>query len=223
MWSAICIHDNPDMEPGIILPEDIRPSTELAASWLDGLLKNQESLRQGKTYNLDITASCRITNLCNLVARPKTLAHLVLKYPEPGRVLDGQVLGTQVCHKSAIISLETSVLYRRTSGSKKQIELKTRCVPCNARFVFDEFLRTNSLDLQINTELRLFSRIPGTVTHDKFTVPILHHTRQKARTYNGQFPQCRSRLSQWDGLVCETETSLTSRGMNLTKLHIARS
>ncbi|KAJ5486084.1 hypothetical protein N7530_000384 [Penicillium desertorum] len=155
------------MEPEIILPEDIRPSTELAASWLDGLLKNQESLRQA--------------------ARLKTLAHLVLKYPGPGRVLDGQVLGTQVCHKSEIISLETSVLYRRTSGSKEQIELKTRCVPCNARFVFDELLRTNSLDLQINTELGLFSRTPDTVTHDKFTVVFCTTPGKKQERIMGNF------------------------------------
>ena len=42
--------DNPDTEPGIILPDDIGPSTELAATWLDGLHRKQDSLRKGRTY-----------------------------------------------------------------------------------------------------------------------------------------------------------------------------
>ncbi|CAG7970456.1 unnamed protein product [Penicillium nalgiovense] len=118
--------DNPDAQPGIILPDDITPSTELAASWLGGLLRSQDSLRKA--------------------ARPETLAHLCLNCPGPGRVLDGQVLGTQVCPKSEVISLETGVLYRRTIGSREHIGLKTRCAPCNGRFMFDEFLRTNLLE-----------------------------------------------------------------------------
>ncbi|KAJ5477946.1 hypothetical protein N7530_003455 [Penicillium desertorum] len=118
--------DNPDTEPGIILPDDIRPSTELAASWLNGLLRNQDSLRKA--------------------VRPEILAHLGLNCPGPGRVLDGQVLGTQVCPKSTVISLDTGVLYRRTIGSKEHIGLKTRCAPCNGRFMFEEFLRTNLLE-----------------------------------------------------------------------------
>lgn len=44
--------DNPDAQPGIILPDDITPSTELAASWLGGLLRSQDSLRKGKTYKI---------------------------------------------------------------------------------------------------------------------------------------------------------------------------
>ncbi|KAJ6189575.1 hypothetical protein N7519_004483 [Penicillium mononematosum] len=110
--------DNPDTEP-----DDNRPSTELAATWLDGLPRNQDSLIKA--------------------VRPETLAHLGLNCPGPGRVLDGQVLGTQVCPHSTIISYETGVLYRHQRGI---VGLKFRCAPCNGQFKFSEFLRTHCLE-----------------------------------------------------------------------------
>lgn len=70
--------------------------------------------------------------------------HLGLKCPGPGRVVDGLVLGTQVCPHSAIISFETGVFFRK--HSKDYIGLKTRCAPCNGRFIFNGFLRRHSLE-----------------------------------------------------------------------------
>lgn len=92
----------------------------------------------------DIAASSPIANSRTLAAKSQGLYHLGLKCPGPGRVVDGLVLGTQVCPHSAIISFETGVFFRK--HSKDYIGLKTRCAPCNGRFIFNGFLRRHSLE-----------------------------------------------------------------------------
>ncbi|CAI7599446.1 unnamed protein product [Penicillium viridicatum] len=103
---------------------DGEPAPDLAVSWLGSPSKNQNILRK--------------------VAQSEGLFHLGLKCPGPRRVVDGLVLGTQVCPHSAIISFETGVFYR--NRSRDHIGLKCRCAPCNGRFMFNEFLRRHSLE-----------------------------------------------------------------------------
>ncbi|KAJ5203235.1 Threonyl/alanyl tRNA synthetase SAD [Penicillium cf. viridicatum] len=76
--------------------EDFEPTAESALAWLGSLPKDQKILKEA--------------------AQSEGLHHLGLKCPGPERVVDGLVLGTQVCPHSAIISFETGVFYRE--GSK---------------------------------------------------------------------------------------------------------
>jgi hypothetical protein len=86
----------------------MQTDTELVAAWLSSRPKGMSSLGEGKTHKISLLHV--IANSGNLVARPKRPLHLGLKCPGPGRVLDGLVLGTQVCPHSTIISYETAVL-----------------------------------------------------------------------------------------------------------------
>ncbi|KAJ5990079.1 hypothetical protein N7522_010286 [Penicillium canescens] len=106
--------------------EDEEPTTESAAAWLTSPLKDQNSLRKA--------------------ARPECLHSIGLKCPGPEGVLDGLVLGTQVCPNSEIISLERGVLWRRNESSGQRIGLSCRCAPCKARYNFNNFLRSHVLE-----------------------------------------------------------------------------
>ncbi|KAJ5415954.1 Threonyl/alanyl tRNA synthetase SAD, partial [Penicillium sp. CMV-2018d] len=103
---------------------DGEPTADLAVSWLGSPSKNQNILRK--------------------VVQSEGLHHLGLKYPGPGRVVDGSVLGTQVCPNSAIISFETGVFYRQRSI--QHIGLRSRRTSCTSRFKFNEYLRLHVLE-----------------------------------------------------------------------------
>ncbi|KXG53054.1 uncharacterized protein PGRI_001040 [Penicillium griseofulvum] len=103
--------------------EDEEPITESAAAWLGRPPKEQNALRK--------------------LARAARLHHLGLKCIGPGRVVEGLVLGAQVCPSSTIISFETGVFYK--DGPTNHVGLRSRCVPCNGRFKFNEFLGSFSL------------------------------------------------------------------------------
>ncbi|KAJ5972043.1 uncharacterized protein N7479_001961 [Penicillium vulpinum] len=74
-----------------------------------------------------------------LSARAEGLYHLGLKCPGLERVVDGLVVGTQVCQNNTTITFDTGVFHR--VRLLNHIGLKTRCAPCDARFRFNEFLR----------------------------------------------------------------------------------
>ncbi|KAJ5168065.1 uncharacterized protein N7482_003659 [Penicillium canariense] len=105
--------------------EDVEPTTESAAAWLGSPPKDQDKLRKN--------------------AQSEGLRHYGLKCPGPGRVVDGLVLGTQVCPNSTIISFETGVLFRNRHRTRR-IGINIRCKSCHGRFIFNEFLRTNYLE-----------------------------------------------------------------------------
>ncbi|KUM62276.1 hypothetical protein ACN42_g4839 [Penicillium freii] len=69
--------------------EYVEPTGESAVSWLGSPAKNQKTLRE--------------------IAQSEGLLRLGLKCPGPEKVVDGFVMGTQVCPHSAIISFETGV------------------------------------------------------------------------------------------------------------------
>ena len=71
------------------------------------------------------------------------MGNIGLKCPGPGRVVEELVLGTEVCPRSEIISLETGVFYML---GRDRVSLKLRCALCNGRFMFNEFLRNNFLE-----------------------------------------------------------------------------
>ncbi|KAJ5781652.1 uncharacterized protein N7518_010135 [Penicillium psychrosexuale] len=77
------------------------------------------------------------------IARSEGLHHLGLRCPGSGRVIEGLVLGMP-CPNSTTITFQTGVFYRHHRA--KHIGLKCRCAPCNGRFVFNEFLRSNFLE-----------------------------------------------------------------------------
>ncbi|KAJ5522213.1 Threonyl/alanyl tRNA synthetase SAD [Penicillium freii] len=118
--------------------EYVEPTGELAVSWLGSPAKNQKTLRESKTHKI-LLPCAPIAGSRTLVAQSEGLLHLGLKCPGPERVVDGFVMGTQVCPHSAIISFETGVFYRNRATD--HIGLKNRGAPCNGRFMFNEFLR----------------------------------------------------------------------------------
>ncbi|KAK4865142.1 hypothetical protein LT330_001765 [Penicillium expansum] len=100
------------------------PTAEAAAAWLGSPPKKQNILREA--------------------AQSDGLIHLGLKCPGPERVVDGLVIGTQVCPHNAIISFETGTFYK--DRLRDRVGLKARCAPCNGRFMFNEFLRVRFLE-----------------------------------------------------------------------------
>lgn len=112
---------------------------------LRGLADSPEAkMRSKKASHISHCCPMPVINPCNLEARPERLLNYGLKCPGPRRVVNGLVIGEQVCPHGVTLSLETGVFWK-PSGQDK-IYLKTRCGTCNGRFMFNEFLRTHFLE-----------------------------------------------------------------------------